>query len=127
MVSKKKRIPTPNFIESYQRKILLGITELNTKMQTLTLEERIDYLSNAHSSLIFRIDQVRVYIEQLGVSGRAQYLASMKVMEQDMLRNIILVRNLLDHFWLLRNALHSSMPLASADEIEALKEELRLD
>ncbi|KAI9647972.1 hypothetical protein NHQ30_002594 [Ciborinia camelliae] len=89
-----KRPPTASRVESYQQKVLQGITEINTKMQKLPIDDRMEYLSNAQSSLSLRIDEVRVYIEQLNAPNRAQDLASMRVVEQDLLRIQTLIQDL---------------------------------
>ncbi|QSZ36387.1 hypothetical protein DSL72_006263 [Monilinia vaccinii-corymbosi] len=89
-----KKIPTPSLVEQHQRKVLQGVTEINTKMHKLPLDDRMAYLLHAESSLSFRIGEVRHYIKQLNVPEKAEDLAAIQIMEQDLMRIISMVLDL---------------------------------
>lgn len=59
------KLSTPGLVEEYQKKVLRGITEINAKMQTLPLEDRMAYLLRAQTSLSSQIDEVRYCIQKL--------------------------------------------------------------
>ncbi|KAB8304141.1 hypothetical protein EYC80_003561 [Monilinia laxa] len=63
-------------------------------MQTLPLEDRMAYLLHAQTSLSFRINEVRHYIQQLRATERAQDLEAMNVIEKDLLRTTAMVLGL---------------------------------
>ncbi|KAG4025839.1 hypothetical protein MFRU_049g00100 [Monilinia fructicola] len=78
------KLSTPGLVEEYQKKVLRGITEINAKMQTLPLEDRMAYLLRAQTSLSSQIDELAILT----------LVRAMKVIEQDLSRTITMVLDL---------------------------------
>ncbi|KAF7903018.1 hypothetical protein EAF00_002920 [Botryotinia globosa] len=89
---------TASLVETYQKQVLDGITVVNEKLFSLTYSRRKKYLSELLPALHLRIKEVDSYIEKLSAGDRAEELASMRVVQQDLLRTILLVQNLLDEY-----------------------------
>ncbi|TGO39677.1 hypothetical protein BHYA_0049g00130 [Botrytis hyacinthi] len=112
--------PTACLVETYQKQVLDGITVVNEKLFSLTYSRRKKYLSELLPALHSRIKEVDSYIEKLSAEDRAAELAyvasdklyldpidvmntntafrSMRVVQQDLLRTIFFVQNLLDEY-----------------------------
>ncbi|KAF7943874.1 uncharacterized protein EAE97_005944 [Botrytis byssoidea] len=112
--------PAASLIETYQKQVLDGITVVNEKLFSLTYPRRKKYLSKLLPALHSQIKEVDSYIEKLSAKNRAEELAylasnnlsldpiditstntafrSMRVVQQDLLRTILFVHNLLDEY-----------------------------
>ncbi|KAJ8065915.1 hypothetical protein OCU04_005014 [Sclerotinia nivalis] len=110
-----KKIPTFSLVDAYQKKVLEEITEINTRLHTLPSAAFLMYLENVQKSLTFWLGEVRVHIEQLGALDRAEDLAAMRVIEQDLMRIIIRVQNLHDKHRRLRTTIQIPTPSAPGD------------
>ncbi|TGO53640.1 hypothetical protein BOTNAR_0290g00020 [Botryotinia narcissicola] len=112
--------PAASLVEMYQKQVLDGITVVNEKLFSLTYPRRKKYLSELLPALHSRIKDADSYIEKLSAEDRAEELAyvasnnfsldpiditntntafrSMRVVQQDLLRTILFVQNLLDEY-----------------------------
>ncbi|KAF7919785.1 hypothetical protein BELL_0657g00060 [Botrytis elliptica] len=92
------KTPTASLVETYQKQVLDGITVINEKLFSLSYPRRKKYLSELLPALHLRIREVDSYIEKLSAEDLAEELASMRVVQQDLLRTILFVQNLLDEY-----------------------------
>ncbi|KAF7911413.1 uncharacterized protein EAF01_002920 [Botrytis porri] len=92
------KTPTASLVETFQKQILGGITMVNEKLFTLSYPRRKKYLSVLLPALHSRIKEVDSYIEKLSAPDRADELAAMRVVQQDLLRTILFVQKLLDEY-----------------------------
>ncbi|TGO15972.1 hypothetical protein BTUL_0033g00090 [Botrytis tulipae] len=90
--------PTASLVETYQKQVLDGITVVNEKLFSLTYSRRKKYLSELLPALHSRIKEVDSYIKKLSAEDRAEELASMRVVKQDLLRTTLFVQNLLGEY-----------------------------
>ncbi|KAF7852953.1 hypothetical protein EAF04_010830 [Stromatinia cepivora] len=110
-----KKMPTISLVDACQKRVLKGITEINTRLYTLPSAAFVIYFEGVQKTLTFWLEEIRVYIEQLGAPDKAEELAAMRVIEQDLMRIIILVQNLRDKRRRLRTTTQISMPSAPGD------------
>ncbi|KAM0151673.1 hypothetical protein ACHAPG_008135 [Botrytis cinerea] len=89
---------TGSLVETYQKQVLDGITVVNEKLFSLSFSRRKRYLSELLPALNSRIKEVDSYVGELSASDRAEDLASMRVVQQDLLRTIRFVQGLLDEY-----------------------------
>ncbi|ATZ50422.1 hypothetical protein BCIN_05g07730 [Botrytis cinerea B05.10] len=89
---------TGSLVETYQKQVLDGITVVNEKLFSLSFSRRKRYLSELLPALNSRIKEVESYVGELSASDRAEDLASMRVVQQDLLRTIRFVQGLLDEY-----------------------------
>ncbi|CCD44100.1 hypothetical protein BcDW1_9546 [Botrytis cinerea BcDW1] len=89
---------TGSLVETYQKQVLNGITVVNEKLFSLSFSRRKRYLSELLPALNSRIKEVDSYVGELSASDRAEDLASMRVVQQDLLRTIRFVQGLLDEY-----------------------------
>ncbi|KAF5872074.1 uncharacterized protein Bfra_009102 [Botrytis fragariae] len=92
------KTPTASLVERYQKQVLDGITVVNEKLFSLSYSCRKKYLSELLPALHSRIKEVDSYIEELGAPDRTEELTFMRVVQQDFLRTIHFVQNLLDEY-----------------------------
>ncbi|CAD6442309.1 14be723b-51bc-41b4-aec2-f9ab32674895 [Sclerotinia trifoliorum] len=121
-----KKIPILSLVDAYRKKVLHGITEINTRLHTLPSAAFVMYLDNVQKSLNFWLEEVKVHIEQLGSLDKAEDLAAMRVIEQDLMRIIIRVQSLHDKHHRLRTTTQIPIPSAPEDlEIHGTDEPLQ--
>ncbi|TGO43773.1 hypothetical protein BCON_0912g00030 [Botryotinia convoluta] len=92
------KTPAASLVETYQKQVPDGITVVNEKLFSLSYSRGKKYLSELLPALHSRIKEVDSYIEKLSAEDRAEELASMRVVQQDLLRTILFVQNLLDEY-----------------------------
>ncbi|KAF7958354.1 hypothetical protein EAE96_001903 [Botrytis aclada] len=92
------KTPTTSLVETYQKQILDGITVVNEKLFSLSYSRRKKYLSGLLPALHSRIKEIDSCVEKLSAPDQTGDLASMRVVQQDLLRTIIFVQNLLDEY-----------------------------